>query len=277
LTRYAIGDVQGCHDELRALLKRIGFSADRDRLWFVGDLVNRGPDSLGVLRFVRSLGESAVVVLGNHDLHLLALAWGDRKTKSSDTLDDVLAAQDRDALLGWLATRPLAFYDRKAKDLLVHGGLVPQWSVNDALALSGEVEAALRRDPAAFLRQMYGDRPDQWDPRLTGIERLRFVINAMTRMRYCTADGRIDLKLKGAPASGEAPYPFRPWFDFGERRSRKARVIFGHWSTLGFHRDSGVVGLDTGCVWGGALTALDLDRGGEPVNVPCTQHQPPGD
>ncbi|MGH8308272.1 MAG: symmetrical bis(5'-nucleosyl)-tetraphosphatase [Steroidobacteraceae bacterium] len=278
MTRFAIGDVQGCHDELRALVKRIGFSADRDRLWFVGDLVNRGPDSLGVLRFVRALGANAVVVLGNHDLHLLALALGSRrKTKRGDTLEAVLAAPDRDALLEWLIAQPLAHHDADANDLLVHGGLIPQWTVHDAVELSREVQAALRRDARGLFDEMYGDQPDRWSSRLAGIERLRFAINAFTRMRYCAADGRVDLKLKEAPGPGSSTGPFRPWFECESRRSRDARVIFGHWSTLGFYRDRGVVGLDTGCVWGGALTALDLDRDADPVSIPCREYQPPGD
>jgi bis(5'-nucleosyl)-tetraphosphatase (symmetrical) len=278
LTRFAIGDVQGCHDELRALLGSIGFSADRDRLWFVGDLVNRGPDSLGVLRFVRALGANAVVVLGNHDLHLLALAFGSKRTKKpGDTLTQVLGAPDRDELLEWLISQPLAWHDRPANDLLVHGGLVPQWTVEDALALSREVQQALEKAPKGVFDQMYGDQPDRWNPKLQGSERLRFVINAFTRMRYCTLDGRIDLKLKDAPGAEPSSAGLYPWFEIEQRRSRSARVIFGHWSTLGFYRAHRVVGLDTGCVWGGALTALDLDREADPVSTPCREHQPPGD
>lgn len=277
MSRFAIGDVQGCLTELKALLARIRFSADRDRLWFVGDLVNRGPDSLGVLRFVRDLGDNAVVVLGNHDLHLLALALGASRIKRRDTLDEILGAPDRDALIEWLLARPLAWHDARSNDLLVHGGLIPQWSVQEALALAGEVGEALRGDPQALFDGMYGDRPDRWSDALAGIERLRFVINVFTRMRYCTADGRIDVKLKGDPSAGAAHGPFRPWFEHEQRASREARVIFGHWSTLGFYRGRGVIGLDTGCVWGGALTALDLDRPGDPVSLPCREHQPPGD
>ncbi|HKZ73882.1 MAG TPA: symmetrical bis(5'-nucleosyl)-tetraphosphatase [Steroidobacteraceae bacterium] len=278
MTRFAIGDVQGCHDELRALLQRSGFSADRDRLWFVGDLVNRGPHSLEVLRYVRALGDNAIVVLGNHDLHLLALALGSRRrSKPGDTLDAVLAAPDRDALLEWLLGRPLASYDAAANDLLVHGGVIPQWTVDDALALSGEVQAALARDPRTLFDEMYGNRPDRWSPDLAGIDRLRFAINTFTRMRYCTAGGRIDLARKEAPGLRLFTGGFRPWFKFKERRTRTARVVFGHWSTLGFYRGDGVVGLDTGCVWGGSLTALDLDRESTPVSVGCGAYQAPGE
>lgn len=271
MTRYAIGDVQGCDRELRELLARLRFSPDRDRLWFVGDLVNRGPGSLATLRLVRSLGDAAVVVLGNHDLHLLALTHGGHRKRSSDTLDEVLAARDRDALLEWLVARPLAYHE--AGDLLVHAGLVPQWSVALALELAQEVEAALKRDPRPLLERMYGNEPDRWSPALAGTERLRFVINVLTRLRVCTADGRVDLSVKGA-----APPPaskLRPWFELESRASRGTRVIFGHWSALGLVLRPRLVGLDTGCVWGGALTAFDLDTERPPVSVPCGGYQRP--
>jgi len=186
VTRYAIGDVQGCHEELRALLGLLRFSADRDRLWFVGDLVNRGPRSLETLRLVRSLGDNAVVVLGNHDLHLLAVVHGSHRRKKTDTLDAVLSAPDRERLLEWLLTRPLAHSE--AGDLMVHAGIVPQWSVALTLELAREVEAALTRDPRALFDHMYGNEPDRWSPALCGMERLRFAINVLTRLRLCTAD-----------------------------------------------------------------------------------------
>ena len=269
MTRYAIGDVQGCEKELRALLKKIGFSADRDRLWFVGDLVNRGPRSLATLRLVRSLADNAIVVLGNHDLHLLALAHGARRRRRSDTVDEVLAASDREALLEWLISRPLAYAE--GRDLMVHAGVVPQWSVTLTLRLATEVSVALKRDARAVFEHMYGDEPDHWDPHLEGMPRLRFTINVLTRMRLCTAEGRIDVAMKGAPPP--APSPLRPWFEHPERKSREARVIFGHWSALGLVQRAGIVGLDTGCVWGGTLTALDLDREEPPACVPCAAHQ----
>jgi bis(5'-nucleosyl)-tetraphosphatase (symmetrical) len=269
VTRYAIGDVQGCNEELRALLGRLRFSADRDQLWLVGDLVNRGPGSLATLRLVRALGDNAVVVLGNHDLHLLAVAHGVQRRRKSDTLDEVLAAADRDALLEWLMMRPLAH--AQGADLMVHAGLVPQWTAALTLSLAGEVEGALRREPRALLEHMYGDEPDHWDERLSGIARLRFVINVLTRMRLCSADGRIDVASKGAPPA--APARMRPWFEHAQRASRDQRIIFGHWSALGLVQRDGVVGLDTGCVWGGALTALDLDADTAPVSVSCQGHQ----
>lgn len=275
MSRHAIGDIQGCCDELRALLSRIGFSADRDRLWFVGDLVNRGPQSLEVLRYVRALGDNAIVVLGNHDLHLLAIACGCRPPRRSDTLDEVLQAPDRDALFEWLATRPLAHFE--SGDLLVHAGVVPQWTVEMTLSLAREVELALRSNPRNLFKHMYGDEPDQWRTDLAGADRLRFAINVLTRMRVCTNDGRINLRLKGKPPQADSPW--RPWFELESRRTRGTRVIFGHWSALGLILRDDVIGLDSGCVWGGALTALDLDgsrtAGCAPVSLSCAGHQSP--
>jgi bis(5'-nucleosyl)-tetraphosphatase (symmetrical) len=269
VTRYAIGDLQGCDEELRALLGRLKFSADRDRVWFVGDLVNRGPGSLATLRLVRSLADNAVVVLGNHDLHLLAVAQGAHRLRRSDTLDEVLAAPDRDQLLEWLLARPLAHAE--GDDLMVHAGVVPQWSVALTLQLAAEVESALRRDARALFEHMYGNEPQRWDEQLAGMERLRFVINVLTRLRLCTADGRVDVALKGAPPA--PPSELRPWFEQAKRATRDARVIFGHWSALGLVQRPGILGLDTGCVWGGALTAADLDSDRPLVSVPCAGYQ----
>jgi bis(5'-nucleosyl)-tetraphosphatase (symmetrical) len=276
VTRYAIGDVQGCNDELQALMARLCFSADRDQLYFVGDLVNRGPASLQVLRFVRSLGDNAVVVLGNHDLHLLAVAHGVRRNKKMDTLDDVLEASDRDELLEWLITRPLAHIDAHKDgqtDLMVHAGLVPQWTVSKTVELAREVESALRDDPSSVFDHMYGDEPERWSDDLPRKDKLRFTINVLTRLRVCTADGRVDLKWKGKPPSANSSY--QPWFDAEPRASRDARVIFGHWSALGFVQRNGVVGLDSGCVWGGSLTAFDLDSERPPITVACSGYQLP--
>jgi bis(5'-nucleosyl)-tetraphosphatase (symmetrical) len=258
LSRFAIGDVQGCYEELRALLKRLRFSADRDRLWFVGDLVNRGPRSLEVLRLVRDLGANAETVLGNHDLHLLAVASGHRAARRSDTLDAVLAAKDRERLIEWLSGRPLAHFE--AGDLMVHAGIVPQWSAAATLAHAREVESQLATGRAELFEHMYGDQPDRWSEQLTGMDRLRFTINVLTRMRLCTRDGRINLALKGKPPA-EPDSPWRPWFEADERLSAEVRVVFGHWSALGLVLRERLAGLDTGCVWGGALSALDLDTG----------------
>jgi bis(5'-nucleosyl)-tetraphosphatase (symmetrical) len=278
VTRYAIGDVQGCNDELQALIARLRFSADRDQIYFVGDLVNRGPASLQVLRFVRSLGDNAIVVLGNHDLHLLAVAHGVRRNKKTDTLDDVLDASDRDELLEWLITRPLAHVDARNDghtDLMVHAGLVPQWTVSTTVAIAREVESALRNDPSSVFDHMYGDEPDRWSDDLSRKDKLRFTINVLTRLRVCTADGRVDLKWKGKPPAADSLY--QPWFDAEPRASRDARVIFGHWSALGFVQRNGVVGLDSGCVWGGSLTAFDLDSERPPITVACGGYQVPDD
>jgi bis(5'-nucleosyl)-tetraphosphatase (symmetrical) len=275
VSRHAVGDIQGCCDELRALLARIGFRADRDRLWLVGDLVNRGPRSLEALRFVRALGDNAIVVLGNHDLHLLAVACGCRAARRSDTLEEILRAPDRDALIEWLATRPLAHFE--AGDLLVHAGVVPQWTVETTLALAREVESALRHQPRHLLEHMYGDEPDHWSADLEGTDRLRFAINVLTRMRVCTSEGRINLRVKGKPPAKDPQW--LPWFDVEARRTRDIRVVFGHWSALGLIVRDDVIGLDSGCVWGGSLTAVDLDsRGpgaGAPVSLACGGYQTP--
>lgn len=284
MARYAIGDIQGCLEELRALLARLRFSADRDELWFVGDLVNRGPDSLGVLRFVRALGDNARVVLGNHDLHLLAVAYGGsaRRLRADDTLDAVLEAADRDALLNWLRTRPLAVRDTRNgyDDLMVHAGLVPQWSADDASQLAKEISRRLEHDPRELFAHMYGDEPVRWQPDLEGDARARIVINALTRLRYCTADGRIDLRAKDAP--GSQARELLPWFDVPRRASAISRIVFGHWSTLGVLRRAQLIALDSGCVWGGALTACNLDLPPEAPDadalhaVPCRSYRAPG-
>jgi bis(5'-nucleosyl)-tetraphosphatase (symmetrical) len=275
MARFAIGDIQGCCDELKALLTRCNYSADRDELWFVGDLVNRGPQSLETLRFVRALGANATVVRGNHDLHLLALAFGSkRKAKESDTLAAVLAAPDRDQLLEWLLGRPMAVFDEPRGDFLVHAGLVPEWTPRVAAKLAREVEAVLRNDARALFDAMYGNKPDQWNESLRGMDRLRFVINVFTRTRYCRQDGTVDLKMKGAP--GGEPEGLHPWFDVPERKSAEVRVVCGHWSTLGLKRRPDLLALDTGCVWGGALTAVNLDANEPPIQLACNSHQEPG-
>jgi len=277
MARYAIGDVQGCHDELQQLLAKLRFNADRDRLVFVGDLVNRGPQSLEVLRFVKSLGAAAQCVLGNHDLHLLAHHFDpQRKLHRGDTLQAVLAAPDRKGLAEWLLGLPLAIHDRARNELVVHAGLVPQWSAADAAEHGAHASRALRDDPENFLGSMYGNDPDVWSEDLKKKDRLRFTINVLTRLRYCTADGQVDLKLKGAPR--DTPGPFAPWFSHARRRSADTRVIFGHWSTLGLLRREHLLGLDTGCVWGGSLTAVDLDDPqARPVSLGCRPHQQGGD
>jgi bis(5'-nucleosyl)-tetraphosphatase (symmetrical) len=271
VARWAIGDLQGCSDEFDELLQAIRFRADRDQLWLTGDLVNRGPDSLGTLRRVHSLRDNIVTVLGNHDLHLLALAYQpERKPRKSDTLNDILKAPDRNTLLDWLLKLPLLHFDARSNDLLVHAGLVPQWSATQAATLAAAVAQALQANPAALFDSMYGDQPDQWSDALTGADRQRFVINVCTRLRACTAAGRIELKQKGSP--DELAAPFMPWFEAPLRANAGTRIVFGHWSALGFMQRADLLSLDTGCVWGGSLTAVNLDDpASAPVSVPSRQ------
>jgi bis(5'-nucleosyl)-tetraphosphatase (symmetrical) len=273
VTIWAIGDIQGCFEPLRRLLERLEFDPARDRLWFTGDLVNRGPNSLETLRFVKNLGEAALTVLGNHDLHLLAVAAQQRKAHRHDTLHGVLDAPDTEELLDWLRRQPLLH--REAGWVLIHAGLPPQWDIETAQRLAREVESALQGpDCRAFFAEMYGDAPELWSEDLKGWARLRFITNCLTRMRYCDKKGRINLKEKGAP--GTQPDRFLPWFAAPGRRSREARIVFGHWSTLGFYAGENCFGLDSGCLWGGELTALRLDDGAaERVSVPCPAAQRP--
>jgi bis(5'-nucleosyl)-tetraphosphatase (symmetrical) len=262
---YAIGDLQGCHEPLQRLLDRVRFDPARDRLWFVGDVVNRGPDSLATLRFVHSLGDAAVTVLGNHDLHLLAVAEGFAKLKRDDTLDDILGAPDRAELLDWLRHRPLMHFEDGVA--MVHAGLLPAWTISRALTLAAEVEAQLRATTyRSFLAQMYGNLPSRWDERLAGPDRLRVIVNAMTRMRVCTVDGTMEFAHKGA--AKDLPEGYLPWFAVPARASRDTPVIFGHWSALGLVQRENVVGLDTGCLWGRKLSALRLDDR-QVVQVSC--------
>jgi bis(5'-nucleosyl)-tetraphosphatase (symmetrical) len=252
---YAIGDIQGCHAEFCELLTLIAFSPASDQLWLTGDLVNRGPDSLGVIREVIALGAAAVTVLGNHDLHLLTVAAGHRDAHRDDTLAPILEAPDRIDLLDWLAHRPLAV---AANDvLMVHAGVLPQWSATDVLSLAREVETVLasdRREP--FLRVLYGDEPHTWRDDLTGYDRLRAIVNALTRLRFCAADGRMEFREKRG--ARHAPRGFLPWFAHPDRRTAASLVVCGHWSTLELLLAPNVLMLDSGCLWGGALTAIRL-------------------
>ena len=255
---YAIGDVQGCHAELLALLDRIGFDSSRDQIWLTGDLVNRGPQSLQTLRTLRALGDAVVCVLGNHDLHMLAVAYGVSKPKHSDTFADVLHAADRDELLEWLRQRPLLH--RGAGFYLIHAGLPPDWSADQAETLAREAETWLRGEHfVELLGHMYGNKPNRWAEDLGGWDRLRFIINCLTRLRYCSPDGKIDFKQKGSP--GSQPAGLLPWFDIPGRRSMGTKIVFGHWSTLGLNISADTYCLDTGCLWGGELTAMRLDDG----------------
>ena len=265
---YAIGDLQGCHAEFLALLDQLRFDPARDRLWLTGDLVNRGPASLECLRSVRALGSSATVVLGNHDLHLLALAWAPKTVRRREPeLLAVLDAPDAAELLTWLAACPLLHRDRELGWTLIHAGLPPQWTLDEAAACAHEIESVLRERPLDLLSEMYGDLPDRWSPSLAGIDRLRFAVNCFTRLRYVDTNGRLMLGLKGPP--GEAPREAMPWFRHPARATRGDRILFGHWSALGYLAEPGLRCLDAGCVWGGALCALRLDREQEPRMYPC--------
>jgi bis(5'-nucleosyl)-tetraphosphatase (symmetrical) len=287
MSTYVIGDLQGCAASFDALLEQVGFDIARDRVWLVGDLVNRGPDSLGVLRKVMALGDAAVTVLGNHDLHLLAVSAGVRKPGRSDTLDAVLNAPDGHELLDWLRHRSLAHRETlpggasSTDVLMVHAGVLPDWSVDDTMRHACELEAALRADDwGDTLAAWFGNQPDRWDEALRGADRLRAIVNVLTRLRFCSDDGRIDFKAKDAPGLAGSSFPappsgFKPWFEFETRRSRDALIVFGHWSTLGLMVRDDVVALDSGCVWGGALTAIRLEDRAV-FQVPCPQAQPPG-
>lgn len=253
---YAVGDIQGCYAELQQLLELIRFDPAQDQLWLVGDLVNRGPDSLRVLRLVKSLGDKAITVLGNHDLHLLAVAAGEAELHRSDTLDEMLSAPDRDELLAWLRQQRLIHAE--GGYVLVHAGLLPQWNVRQAVSLAHEVEQALRSDSyATFFEHMYGNSPRDWNDELGGYKRLRVITNALTRMRICTLQGEMEFKFKGEVEN--IPAGYLPWFDIPTRMSGDATLIFGHWSALGLKVTPNLIALDTGCLWGGPMTAIRLE------------------
>ena len=276
MATYAVGDIQGCYGELRGLLDRIGFDPVADNLWLVGDLVNRGPESLSVLRYVKALGDQAVVVLGNHDLHLLALAAGNEKHAKKSNLEEILAAPDRDDILDWLRHRPLMHVDEQKRFAMIHAGLPPQWDLSQAMACAAELEAELQgpghRD---FLQAMYGNEPDLWSPDLSGTDRLRFITNCFTRLRYCDIQGRLLLSEKAIP--GDQPDHAIPWFKVPSRATRDERIVFGHWSTLGYLAEHNAWALDSGCLWGGKLTAVRIRRK-KPIKVfdlDCTGYVEP--
>ena len=264
---YLIGDVQGCCGALDRLLAKIDFSPSRDRIYVLGDLVNRGPESLETLRRLRGFGDAAVCLLGNHDLNLLAVAQGVRRPHKTDTIAEILDAPDREAWLDWLRQRRMAVLDHGW--LMVHAGVVPQWDAAQTLRLAGEVEALLRGDGLRdFLPQMYGDQPARWSEALAGTERLRFVINVLTRVRFVAADGTLDLVTMDGVAG--APPGFHPWFDAPGRRTEGTPIAFGHWATLGLISRPDLLALDTGCVWGRQLSAARIDGGRrEIVQVEC--------
>lgn len=267
---YAIGDIQGCFDDLQRLLAKINFQPEKDQLWFVGDLVNRGPKSLDTLRFIKSLGDSAICVLGNHDLHLLAVAYGFSSLRSKDTLDEILAAKDKDELLDWLRYRPLFHYNDDF--CLLHAGLPAQWDFSMAKKMAGKVEKILRGASFLdFLAVMYGNKPEQWSKQLSDLDQLRFTINCFTRMRFCHEDGRLDFKQKGP--LGSQPKHLIPWFDLPNRKSASLTIVFGHWSAVGYHESNQCYAIDTGCLWGGELTALRLGKDMKRISIDCSRNR----
>lgn len=276
MATYLIGDVQGCDTALGRLLEKIGFSPSRDTLYLLGDMVNRGPDSAAVLRRMMALEGSAHCLLGNHDLSLLAVAHGLRAPHRDDTMDSVLLAPDRDALLAWLRCRPMAI--RAHGWLMVHGGVLPQWDADQVLQLAAEVEAVLRgAGLVAFLAGMYGNEPARWNDSLQGADRLRIIVNALTRLRFCTPDGVMNLKASGGLDA--APPGFLPWFDLPLRKTAGVPIAFGHWSALGYLQRPDILSLDTGCVWGGCLSALrlgDASAGQDLIQEKCEQVRAPG-
>jgi len=263
---YAIGDIQGCFDDLLRLLDCIKFDPQKDQLWFAGDLVNRGPKSLETLRFVKSLGSSAITVLGNHDLHLLATANKQRKHHKKDSLTEILQASDCDELLTWLRHRPLFHYNDDY--CLLHAGLPPQWNFSKTRKMALKAEKILQgADHIAFFKTMYGDKPDRWSSDLKGMEKIRFIVNCFTRIRYCDENGRLDFKHSGA--IGSQPNTLIPWFTAPNRQSSDMCIIFGHWSTLGFYQGHNCYGIDTGCLWGGQLTAIKLGKKVKRISIDC--------
>jgi bis(5'-nucleosyl)-tetraphosphatase (symmetrical) len=275
MATWAIGDIQGCHDELVRLIDKLRFDPAHDTLWFCGDLVNRGGQSLAVLRLIKSLGDRAIVTLGNHDLSLLAIAERKREdqTRVNPELREVLFAPDRDELLGWLRNRMLLHVDRKLDFALVHAGLFPRWTLEQAIEVAREIEEKLRSESyRRLLKQLFGNKPDLWTPKLRGADRWRAGINVFTRMRYCDVRGRIGFNDKGTPGT-QRPGLY-PWYEVPGQVKRDIRIVCGHWSTLGRFAGLGVYAIDTGCVWGGSLTALRLD-GGEPQYVSIQSDRKP--
>lgn len=258
MARYAIGDIQGCLQPLQCLLQQVDFDPRQDQLWLVGDLINRGPQSLDTLRFVHGLGDCTRIVLGNHDLHFLAVALGARAAGKSDTFDEILAAKDRSTLIEWLLHLPLIHSDPSSDFHMVHAGIPPQWDLATAHQLAREVQQCLRSDNReSFLNQMYGNTPALWSPELTGFERLRVITNYFTRMRFCSAQGELDLEHKLAHCDREG---FAPWFSFIDRKTAADQIVFGHWAALeGKTGTPNVFALDTGCVWGRSMTLLSLE------------------
>ncbi|MEH6502307.1 MAG: symmetrical bis(5'-nucleosyl)-tetraphosphatase [Cycloclasticus sp.] len=268
MATYAIGDLQGCYDPLRRLLDTLKFDPAHDQVWFAGDLINRGPKSLQTLRFIISLGDSARSVLGNHECHFLAVAYGHKKPHKADTFEQLLAAEDAKGLVDWVRKQPFMYEDEALGYSMIHAGLPPQWSLSEARQYARELEATFQSDNIdPFLASMYGDQPNHWNTNLTGNERLRFVINCFTRLRYCDEQGRLHLKEKGA--IGTQAEGSLPWFETPNRKTLNDKILFGHWSTLGLHKKNNTICLDSGCLWGDKLSAIKLDGSEQIISQDC--------
>lgn len=269
---YAIGDIQGCYDEFRRLLDKLDFDPAHDKIWIAGDLVNRGPKSLETLRFIKGLGDAAVTVLGNHDMHLIATVISLGKTGKKDTLAQILRASDCEELVHWLRHQPLFHHDQGF--CMLHAGLPPQWDFAQTLHMARLVEQTMRsKDHPRFFRSMYGNKPNIWQDDLTKSDQLRFAVNCFTRLRFCTADGQLDFTQKGEP--GSQPPHLMPWYAVPGRKSLNMKIIFGHWSTLGYYEDYNCYSIDTGCIWGGQLTALCLNDPVRKIQIDCPCHNQP--
>lgn len=268
MATYAIGDIQGCFEAFQALLKKIAFDPAKDQLWLTGDIINRGPQSLETLRYVISLGNSAKVILGNHDCHALAVYNGHKRAHKLDTYQTIIDAPDAGELFDWIRTRPFFYEDKKLGFSMLHAGVPPQWTLDETRQYARELEAALQGDDYnQFLTAMYGNKPDQWDNALHGNDRLRFIINSFTRTRYCDQYGKMDFSEKLAP--GSQPSHLMPWFEVPNRQTADTNILFGHWSTLGIHQKNNTYCLDSGCLWGGQLTAMRLESQQQIISHEC--------
>ena len=274
MATYAIGDIQGCFDAFQALLEKIKFNKEKDQLWLAGDMINRGPQSLETLRYIISLGDAAKVVLGNHECHALAVFYGHKEAHRSDTFQDIINAPDADELFNWIRTRPFFYQDKQLGYSMIHAGLPPQWTLKDAKKNASELEAVLAGEYyQAFFADMYGSKPKCWEDKLTGQDRLRFIINSFTRTRYCDASGKMDFKEKGR--LGSQPEHLLPWFDVPNRKTKNKKIVFGHWSTIGIHKQNNTSCLDSGCLWGGSLSAMVLDGSEKVISVDCKSYLKP--
>jgi len=274
MTTYAIGDIQGCYDPFQRLLDKLNFDPAGDKLWLAGDLINRGPKSLETLRFIISLGDSAQSILGNHECHFLAIAKGHKTPHRLDTFSKILAADDSAQLIDWVQSQPFFYHDAELGYSMIHAGVPPQWSLSDTQQYAEELESVFQ-SPAIdrFLAAMYGNKPNRWDENLTGHDRLRFIINCFTRLRYCDENGQLKFKEKGPLGTQSAG--LIPWFDVANRQTINDKILFGHWSTLGLHQANKTTCLDSGCLWGGSLSAINLDGSEQITSVDCNQSLKP--